>query len=279
MSTLNVQNINGVGDLSLDTLTSNTLTSNSIILDGTTLTATSGSSNTIVTGTAGTNGQFAQWNSNGNVIGADINTLSQATWETGTDTTESLVSPAKVKAAIDSLAVGSAPILRVYSSSTTWTKPAGLVGVKVEVWGGGGGATNSSSGTNSPGGTSSFGSLVVATGGSVINGGTGTAGQFRLTGGRSGSSDSGGDGAGGGGSGGLYNESFFSAQRAGQVPGGGASGFRYGGENPISGGGGGGYACSFIAASSLGSSVSVTVGAAGGATYGAAGRVIVTEYY
>jgi hypothetical protein len=73
------------------------------LLDG--LTAVSGTDTTIVTGTAGTNGQYAQWNANGDVVGVDIYTQSQATWEAGTDTTESLVSPAKVKAAVEAFAV------------------------------------------------------------------------------------------------------------------------------------------------------------------------------
>src|SRR6056297_2373281 len=34
---------------------------------------------------------------------AGLTTLAQSVWETGTDTTEALVSPAKVKAAVDSL--------------------------------------------------------------------------------------------------------------------------------------------------------------------------------
>jgi len=83
----------------------NTLTATAAelnLLDG--LTAVSGADTTIVTGTAGTDGQYAQWNADGDVVGVDIDTQSQATWEAGTDTTESLVSPAKVKAAVEALA-------------------------------------------------------------------------------------------------------------------------------------------------------------------------------
>jgi hypothetical protein len=80
------------------------------LLDG--VTALSGSDGILVTGTAGTNGQVAQWNADGDVVGYTLPTLVTATWETGTDTTESLVSPAKVKAASLSLlnATGSAPV-------------------------------------------------------------------------------------------------------------------------------------------------------------------------
>ena len=72
------------------------------LLDG--ITALTGADTEIVTGTAGTDGQLAQWNADGDVVGVDIDTQSQATWEAGTDTTESLVSPAKVKAAVEALA-------------------------------------------------------------------------------------------------------------------------------------------------------------------------------
>jgi hypothetical protein len=84
------------------------------LLDG--VTALSGSDGILVTGTAGTDGQVAQWNADGDVVGYTLPTLVTATWEAGTDTTESLVSPAKVKAAIDDLtpslfnASGSAPL-------------------------------------------------------------------------------------------------------------------------------------------------------------------------
>lgn len=73
------------------------------LLDG--LTGKTGADVELVTGTAGTGGQYAQWNADGDVVGADIATQVQATWEAGTDTTESLVSPAKVKAAVEALAV------------------------------------------------------------------------------------------------------------------------------------------------------------------------------
>jgi hypothetical protein len=80
------------------------------LLDG--VTALSGSDGILVTGTAGTDGQVAQWNADGDVVGYTIPTAVQATWEAGTDTTDALVSPAKVKAASLSLfnASGSAPV-------------------------------------------------------------------------------------------------------------------------------------------------------------------------
>lgn len=84
----------------LDGVTASTAEIN--LLDG--VTGKTGADNVLVTGTAGTNGQVAQWNADGDVVGYTIPTAVQATWEAGTDTTDALVSPAKVKAAIDALA-------------------------------------------------------------------------------------------------------------------------------------------------------------------------------
>ena len=88
----------------------NTLTATAAelnLLDG--LTAVSGADTTIVTGTAGSDGDIVQWNADGDLVSYGAATQSQATWEAGTDTTESLVSPAKVKAAVEALAPASFP--------------------------------------------------------------------------------------------------------------------------------------------------------------------------
>jgi hypothetical protein len=74
------------------------------------VTGKTGADNVLVTGTAGTDGQYAQWNADGDIVGVTLPTLAEATWEAGTDTTESLVSPAKVKAAIEALAGVSTPV-------------------------------------------------------------------------------------------------------------------------------------------------------------------------
>jgi len=79
----------------------NTLTSTAAelnLLDGKTL---SGSDTQIVTGTAGTDGDIVKWNADGDLVSYGAATQAEATWEAGTGTTESLVSPAKIKAAID----------------------------------------------------------------------------------------------------------------------------------------------------------------------------------
>lgn len=78
----------------------NTLTSTAAelnLLDGKTL---SGSDTEIVTGTAGSDGDIVQWNADGDLVSYGAATQAEADWEAGTSTTESLVSPAKVKAAL-----------------------------------------------------------------------------------------------------------------------------------------------------------------------------------
>ena len=105
-ATLTTDELNALDGVTWALTDYNTLTATAAelnLLDG--LTAVSGADTTIVTGTAGTDGQYAQWNADGDVIGVDITTQSEATWEAGTSTTESLVSPAKVKAAVEALAV------------------------------------------------------------------------------------------------------------------------------------------------------------------------------
>lgn len=81
----------------------NTLTASAAelnLLDGKSL---SGADAEIITGTAGTAGHIVQWNADGDLVSYGAATQLQATWEAGVGTTESLISPAKVKAAIDAL--------------------------------------------------------------------------------------------------------------------------------------------------------------------------------
>ncbi len=163
------------------------------------------------------------------------------------------------KAYVDSVVGGGgAPEYRVYTSSTTWTKPAGLTAVIVEAVGGGGGGNH----WGHNGAASSFGSHCTANGGAGGRSGGGGAGasggDLNLTGERGSNSFAGGHSAMGGqyGRGGLGNDGGRTA------------------------GGGGGYCKKRIAASSLGPTVTVTVGSGGsGDAGGRSGVVIVTEYY
>lgn len=185
----------------------------------------------------------------------------------------------------------------------TWTKPTGLKYAVVEVEGSGAGGSSTSGSAGSAGATSSFGSLLSATGGSAGStkggeGGMGVGGDINVAGGMGGSGGvtanaansrlGGGTGGasffGGGGRGGQNSsgaENGVTGLAFGSGGGGGSSSSEtYGG-----GGGAGGYAKELIAASSLGSTETVTVAIGGlGATSdeggtGAGGVVIVTEYY
>lgn len=110
----------------------------------------------------------------------------------------------KIDASVIANLVGGFSNMQVFTSSGTFTVPAGVTKVKVTVQaGGGGGRGGGASGTTGgTGGTSSFGSLISATGGPggpTSAGGSG-AGQLNINGGVPG----GGAGAGGGYAQGVY---------------------------------------------------------------------------
>jgi hypothetical protein len=137
---------------------------------------------------------------------------------------------------------------QVFTSSGTWTRPAGCKAVKVIVTGGGGGGGGSSSGGS--GGTSSFGAHCSATGGgggghfssgAGGSGGGGVSGNINISGGSGG----GGYTRGGGGA------SFWGGRGA---YGSGGSAWRDG----AGGGGAGGTAIKYIT-SGLGDTEAVTV--------------------
>jgi hypothetical protein len=172
-------------------------------------------------------------------------------------------------------------LLRVlsFTSSGTWTKGNDVGMVQVKVIGGGGGGSGFS-GNGGTGGSSSFGSHLSASGGSGGtsstggNGGVGSSGDINLSGEKAPNTAGIGHTSGG--------DSFLS--RYGK--GGGAYSDPGNPDVPAdfrSGGGGGGYSERVLIESSLGSTESITVGAAGsagapGGLIGNAGLVIVYEY-
>ena len=166
---------------------------------------------------------------------------------------------------------------QVFTGSGTFTVPAGVVKLKVQICGGGGGGASGVYG--SAGTTTSFGSYLTATGGAggssgLAAGGTGTGGNINLTGGRG--SDGSSSMACGGGVG-QNNASYYAPGQgilggsggapAGVTLGDGTAATGYGnggcGNNGGVGGGAGGYCLGYITGLTPGSSITVTIGAAG----------------
>jgi hypothetical protein len=210
-----------------------------------------------------------------------------------------------------------APTMQVFTSgSGTYTTPAGVLYIEVEMIGGGGGGAGSSTvaanngGSGGNGGTTTFGtSLLSAGGGSGAPFGTGygTGGAASITSPAIGNTTGGGSGTGAGNSptlvgmpGGMGGVSFFGGAGGGSNSGASAGGAAVSNSGSGGGGagamtssyaGGGGGAGAYVKAiiSSPSATYSYSVGAAGssgsagtsGATggAGAAGKIIVTEYY
>ena len=201
-----------------------------------------------------------------------------------------------------------APTYQIFNSGTaqTYTTPAGVKYIEVQMVGGGGGGSGISSGvgyvSGSAGGSSSFNSVVANPGGGSaldIPGAGGSAGSGTATYRINGSQGNGGSlttaTAPGGGGGGT----FFGGAGAGGTGasdggngatntgggGGGAGGNTAWSSGPLAGGGGGEYV--FLQINSPAASYTYTVGAGGAkgdgtsadGGVGAAGRIIVKEYY
>lgn len=192
------------------------------------------------------------------------------------------------------------PSGQVFTSSGTFTVPAGITKLKVTVVAGGGGGRGAT-GNGGTGGQSSFGSAAVANGGgggvlggsslSTTSGGTATAGTILINGGPSGSSPSGfgSGGASAGGAGapgngfasGCLSYSDYGAPARGFLgssgyilPGGGGlvnatgygnGGTTFGGNQYALSGGGGGMAIAYLTGQTPGANITVTVGSGGSA--------------
>lgn len=167
------------------------------------------------------------------------------------------------------------PVIRVYTSNDTWSKPTGLKYVRVRLVGGGGGSGSAANGGD--GGTSSFGSHLSATGGEDYGGSGGVAsnGNINING-----------------SAALRAVTYTGTQTVSTAHGGVLSILGlYGKSGAIPNsqagdfysGGAGAYSEKIIGSADLGSTETVTVGAAGSACSngnpGNAGVVIVEEFY
>lgn len=176
--------------------------------------------------------------------------------------------------------------IKFFSSSGTWNKPTGLVKVIVELQGAGGEGENSGGTSGADGGSSSFGAHFSASGGQggqsgTRTPGTGSSGDENWTG-EAGTAISTGFPYGGAAPSLSLSPSVRTSGSAGEnatTPGSG------GAPNTASasvGGCGGGAARKEIAAASLGSSETVTIGAGGGPNHnggdGGDGYCIVYEF-
>lgn len=209
----------------------------------------------------------------------------QAEMETGTEAAIRGMSPLRVAQAIAAKATVGGGRGQVFKASGTFTVPTGVTSVKVRGCGGGSGGGI----IPGAGGTTSFGSHCSATGGNGATPGTGTGGDINLVGGKGGMTNAalnnpaaGGAVGGGYGGGGVTSDDFLAAP-TGLLGGSGhpaaaATGYGNGGGAPPTSasqrtaGSAGGYFEKHITGLTPGSSITVTIGAAGTAgTDGKAG--------
>ena len=230
------------------------------------------------------------------------NTIVQADFQQVATGAANIVPKTLSNGKIDNSFLYDLPIIRVYTSSgaNTWTKPAGLKYIIVEVIGGGGGSGGiAASGATGGGigGSSTFGTSPYLT---AVGGSGSGAGNQAASGGASGGTASGGDLNVTGNTGSNCSQypngswpNFTAGIGAGSVLasyGKGANGVSSGGSSTSGGSGGGGsggYSKKIIPAATLGSTETATVGAGGIAGTGSTsagiagniGVIIVTEYY
>lgn len=222
---------------------------------------------------------------------------SQAEAEAGADNTK-MMTPLRTAQAISALgsANGALRNLRVYTAGATWTKPAGLARVVVEVQGGGNsGGTGQESGGDGAGGgggaggyalkvieAGSLGSTETVTIGNSSGGTTSFGAHVSATGGSAGSTGTGGQGTGGAGGSGSGGDVNINGERGSPH----TSGFtqNYGGDSRFGrggmhkfGDGVGNNASGYGAGGSGGVSSTLGVGRAGGS--GTGGICLVWEYY
>lgn len=217
----------------------------------------------------------------GDIVAADLGSAAVATLidddTFATATSANIPSAESVKAYADSVAGGLLDI-KYYTAGTTWTKPAGLSGIYIEVQAAGGEGESSGGTTGAAAADTSFGAHAVCEGG---NGGqTGMSAAVVTTGldlsidGRVGVAGgvAGGDAPKGNGQGGQATGNNGSGKGAGGA----------GGNTGFIGGGSGAYTEGYIDAASLGATETVTIGAAGGGTTnggdGAGGYIKVWEF-
>lgn len=172
--------------------------------------------------------------------------------------------------------------IQVFTTSGTFTVPAGVTGLWVELVGGGGGGGGLSS-AGGGGQPTSFGSHCSASGGAAGHGGQqylhssgagiGSGGDINLRGGQGGQGSRGTSGtANTGNGGGIGGASFFGGGTGDYhnqgAPGAGGNGASHDGNYGRAGGGAGGYSAKLITGLTPGSTISVTVGTGGSAGSG-----------
>lgn len=198
------------------------------------------------------------------------------------DSATAIPTQQSVKAYVDNNISASSFTTQVFTSSGTYTKPAGLVALEVTVTGAGGGSSPSASSGETTGGTSSFGAHASSTGGGtgsgtiISSGGSASGGDINLPGAQG--MDNVGSARGSGASS-YWGGAISTTTKSDNTYGAGATSSGTDG----TGAGGGATAIKRMAAGDVSSTETVTVGVGGNAGtsggVGGNGIVIVKEYF